>query len=76
MEVAVVVAIDRMAQRYCKLPTEIMTNATTFDFQIMDITESYYNYQKVIQETGHAPSPKLTEAQMLDLMAKAKRSKK
>ena len=63
-----------MAKRYGKLPSEILAQATTFDFRIMDITESYIAYLKeTAKNGGRAPPPKMTEQQMLDLLNKTKK---
>ena len=38
-------AIDHMAQRYGKLPSEIIHNATMVDFAIMDATLTVQSYE-------------------------------
>ena len=36
--------IDALAERYGKLPTEVLDKASTFDLQIYDIAVSYRNW--------------------------------
>lgn len=62
-----------MAQRYSKLPSEILANATSLDLKILDIAESFNRYQQVIQETGRPPPPQLSEKQMEEMIKKAQK---
>lgn len=71
-EIAVIIAIDKIAKRYGKLPSEIMAQATAFDFKCMDITESYIAYLKETQKTGRPPPPKLSVKQMQEMLNKTK----
>lgn len=48
--------VDKMAQRYGKLPSEILSTANTTDLRIMDITESYYEYRRSLAK-GQKPAP-------------------
>jgi hypothetical protein len=66
------VTLDRMAQRYGKLPSEVLERATVLDFRIMDVADSYLNYQRTIAETGRPPPPKLSIDQMQAMMDKVK----
>lgn len=38
--------VDAMAERYNKLPTEILKHATTVDLIVFDVALSYRNYQQ------------------------------
>ena len=62
-----------MAQRYGMLPSDILAKATTADFKIMDITESFVRYQNYIKENGRPPPPKLSIDQMQEMMNKVKK---
>lgn len=68
--------VDKMAQRYGKLPSEVLQNGLTTDLKIMDIVDSYIHYQRTIQETGLPPAPKATEDQLLAAIKAAKEHKK
>jgi hypothetical protein len=62
-----------MAQRYSKLPSEVLRNATTVDFKIMDIADSYTRYLREKQENGDKPpAPKFTDQQLEDMLTKAR----
>ncbi len=64
--------VDKMAQRYHKLPSELLREATVYDFRIMDVVESYINYRHMLQENkGRLPAPKMTEEEMVARIAKA-----
>lgn len=39
------VTLDQLAQRYGRLPSEVLQTATTFDLEILDIARSYEKYQ-------------------------------
>jgi len=39
-------AVDAMAERYGKLPTEVLRNASTVDLIIFDVALSYRNHQQ------------------------------
>jgi hypothetical protein len=62
-----------MGQRYGMLPSQVLGQATTLDFKIMDITDSFIQYQKYIQDNGRPPPPKLSIDQMKALMDKVKK---
>jgi len=47
--------LDQMAQRYGRLPSEILANATTFDMVIMDISLSVENYTRNKDKDGFIP---------------------
>jgi len=47
--------LDQMAQRYGRLPSEILTKASTFDMVIMDISLSVEQYTKNKNQEGFIP---------------------
>jgi len=47
--------LDQMAQRYGRLPTEILTNASTFDMVVMDISLSVEQYTRNKNQEGFIP---------------------
>ena len=47
--------LDRMAQRYGKLPSQIMQDASTFDLVIMDMALTYEQYQRDRQDPNYVP---------------------
>lgn len=64
--------IDKMAQRYHMLPSVLLQEATIYDFRIMDVTDSYFNYRRLLQENkGRPPAPKMTEEVMLARIERA-----
>lgn len=46
--------IDALAERYGKLPSEVLDNASTFDLWVYDVAISYRNH-KSEQETNKKP---------------------
>ena len=54
--------VDAMAERYGKLPTEILRDASTVDLIIFDVALSYKNHQQRKQQNGGK-----TEAQDISL---------
>lgn len=49
-----ILAIDTLGSRYGKLPSEILSQATTFDLVIMDAAMTYIN-QRSKQTSGELP---------------------
>lgn len=47
--------LDQMAQRYGRLPSEILTKASTFDMVVMDISLSVEQYTKNKNQEGFIP---------------------
>jgi hypothetical protein len=41
--------LDSLAHRYGRLPSEILTNATTKDLWVFDVASSYHNLQAAKQ---------------------------
>lgn len=44
-----------MAQRYGRLPSEIMAQASTFDMVIMDMSLTYEKHRMDSQKPGYVP---------------------
>lgn len=66
-----IITVDSIATRYHLLPSQVMSDATTFDLFIMDAAVSWHNYQQELRENGgKAPVPKLTQEQMQQMLAK------
>lgn len=64
-----IVTIDAMAKRYAKLPSEIMSSASTFDMVVMDAALSYEGYleQQHRQQASGKP-PDLPEEELLKIV--------
>ena len=71
-EVYLALIVDKMAQRYGKLPSEILSTATTTDLRIMDIADSFIQHKKAIAESGQPPTPSYTQEQLTTIMRQAK----
>ena len=58
-----------MATRYGMLPSEILSRATTFDLEVLDIAKSYekYKHNKV-----NGVMPEIKEDVMLEVLRKAR----
>jgi len=41
-----VLTVDALAERYGKLPTEVLKDASTIDLVVFDVALSYRNYQQ------------------------------
>lgn len=74
-EVYLAMIVDKMAQRYSKLPSEILSTANTTDLRIMDIAESFINYKRNLAKADQQPTPQYTEAQLIEINRKAKKRK-
>lgn len=68
--------LDTMATRYHLLPSEVLTKATTIDLYVMDRALRYRDMKQKANGAPLAkPVPNLTEAQMLEMVEAAKRSR-
>lgn len=69
-----VITVDAMATRYHLLPSQVMTNATTFDLYIMDAAISWQNYQQELRDNGgRPPVPKLSTEDMQKMLERVKK---
>jgi hypothetical protein len=59
----VAVTLDQLAQRYGRLPSEVLQTATTFDLEILDIARSYEKYQ---QNKANGVMPEVKQDVMLE----------
>jgi len=58
-----------MAERYSKLPSEIIKDATTFDYVIMDVAYSFREYRNRKQ---NGEPPVVDQATLLNILEKGK----
>lgn len=61
------ITIGRMAEKYGKFPHEIAEFATTYDFMIMDVVNTYDQYQQ--QKKSGKVDPSLYGMSQDELMA-------
>lgn len=69
--------LDMMAQRYHRLPSELLAQANTIDYYVMDNAIRYEQEQKrkASGKAGAKAPPNLTPEQMQAMLAKTKRKK-
>lgn len=66
--------VDAMAERYGKLPTEILKDASTVDLIVFDVAVSYRNYQhKKQQNGGKAPVQDYSQEELQAAMERVKK---
>jgi hypothetical protein len=71
------VTLDKMGERYGKLPSEILREATTFDLYAMDLGVRYeYVARQKAEGTYKKPTPKLSVEEMKAILARSKKSGK
>jgi hypothetical protein len=68
-----VVAIDAMAKRYGKLPSEILTSASTLDLVVLDAALTYENYlqEKSNRGGGTLTPPKVSDDELMRIWEQA-----
>lgn len=65
--------LDNLAHRYNCLPSEALARATTLDLMVLDLGAKWSNYQtEMSQNGGKKPLPRLSQQQMLDMIASAR----
>ena len=64
-----IVLLDRMGERYGKLPSEIIADATTFDMVVMDISLSVEKYWRERDQPGFIPP--VSEEELLKIKDRA-----
>ena len=57
--------IDTIAERYGKLPSEVLAQGTTFDLFVMDAAASYKHYQQMKADGKYAANHTTDELQQL-----------
>jgi hypothetical protein len=65
------ITLDNLAARYHCLPSEALERATTFDLHVLDVSARWEQH-KINKENHKGEPPKLTQEQMLEMVAKAK----
>jgi hypothetical protein len=65
--------LDTMSERYGKLPSEVIKNASTFDLFICNTAMSYRAAKNEESSTGSRPAPKLSQQQLLQMMEGVKK---
>ena len=70
--------VDTMAQRYHLLPTEVLSRATTFDLEVMFVSQDFQHRRSQQQENaqGDKPRPKLSQDQMQAMLDRARSRKR
>lgn len=72
--------MDNLAHRYHLLPSEALERATTFDLYVLDVSARWVKHQQDTAENKAKglppPSPKLTQKQMMDMIARARERNK
>ena len=66
--------IDNMAERYGKLPSEIMQSATTFDLFICDTAITYRNMVEA-EARGEHQTPKIAQDQLEEMIRRTRNDK-
>lgn len=68
--------LDNLAHRYNCLPSEALSRATTLDLMVLDLGAKWNNYQtELAQSGGKKPPPKLSEEEMLKMIAETRGNK-
>jgi hypothetical protein len=64
--------LDRLAERYGLLPSEVLSRATTLDITVMDISLSY---EKLRYDKLNGKSPEIPQEDLLEAFNKFKEKK-
>lgn len=75
-DVYVTMLLHTMACKYGMLPSELLRRGDTLDLKVFDTALKYENYVREKHETGKEPAPKLTQAQMQEMVERVKGKKK
>lgn len=64
-----IVAVDAMAKRYGKLPSEILATASTLDLVVLDAALTYENYlqEKQSKGSGTLNPPQVKEEELVKI---------
>lgn len=68
--------LDNLAVRYNLLPSDVARKADTFDIYVMDLSAKWNKRQNDIQEGKIKETSNLNQAQLADLMYRAKEANK
>lgn len=63
--------IDNLANRYNCLPSQALAQGTTFDLHVLDVSAKWNRRQQDLAD-GKVPEEKLTQEQMLAMIAHAR----
>lgn len=70
------ITLDRMAQRYSVLPSDLLERSSTFDLYCMDIGIRYEHVQEQKRKgTYQKQTPKLSEDQMKKMLKQTRERK-
>ena len=64
-----------MAKAYGLLPSQVRDTATTYDIKVTETLVAWENKLHTEASTGRPVAPKLTQEQMMSMMAKVKKDK-
>jgi hypothetical protein len=64
-----------MAKAYGLLPSQVRDNATTYDIKVTETLVAWENKLHTEASTGRPVAPKLTQEQLMAMMAKVKKDK-
>lgn len=67
-------SLHNLSREYKMLPSEALSKATTFDFDVLNIATKW-EIKKQNEEKGIKEVPKLTQEQMLDMVEFARNKK-
>ncbi len=69
-KMSTIMQIDGIGKRYGMLPSQVISEADTFDLYIMDAAMSFEHYHNKKQIDGKAPIPDYTDDQLLEILGK------
>lgn len=71
------ITLDNLAHRYGMLPSEALSRGDTLDLYVLDLGARWESYKIKSAEKGETlEQPKLSEDEMLNMIAKVKERKK
>lgn len=65
--------IDTLAQRYGKLPSQLLAEADTFDLMVFDVAMTYQAAQSSKQNKQAMPTKAYDQSQLQEIMNKVKK---
>ena len=67
--------LDNLANRYNCLPSQALANGTTFDLHVLDVSAKWSKHQQDLAEGKSPEAKKLTQQEMLAMIARVKERK-
>lgn len=64
--------LDNLANRYNCLPSQALAQGTTFDLHVLDVSAKWSKHQQEVAEGKSPQAKKLTQAEMLAMIARAR----